>query len=54
VLDAVRAPLVLCDVCKHGCTTVEELVDDAILGLGLKVLEGMLKRIINRLTSMSK
>jgi hypothetical protein len=35
--------LALCHFREHSHALVEELVDDAVLGFGLEVLEGMLR-----------
>ena len=43
VLDAVCTPLVLHDVCEHGYTVAEQLINDTIFSLSFQVLECMLK-----------
>jgi hypothetical protein len=44
-LDAVGAPLALCDLVEHRGALSQQLVDDPVLGALFEVLEGVLKKI---------
>lgn len=43
MLNAVRAPLTLGYLAKNTKSVIEKFVDYAILSLGFKIFEGMLK-----------